>query len=93
MELMKKIFIAVMENLNEKNRNHRIKRDRNKMRNPGVYKVSNLEKLNDDQREKNGKWIPARPLSLYGFQPFTNFKIAFYVLIGKYDALDWEEEK
>ena len=62
------------------------------MRNPGVYKVSNIQTINECQREgKDGKWIPARPLSCDGFHPFKNIKISFYVLIGKYDVLDWEE--
>jgi hypothetical protein len=33
------------------------------------------------------RWIPARPMQYWSFKRIV---VAFYVLIGKYDALDWE---
>jgi len=61
------------------------------MKNPEVYKVYDLKNCWDNCTEKNGKWIPARPLGWQGIRWLTNIKIAFCVLIGKYDALDWED--
>jgi len=60
------------------------------MRNPTIYKASSLRKWDCDT-EKNGRWIPARPLGWQGIRWFYNIKLAFYVLIGKYDVLDWED--
>ena len=60
------------------------------MRNPEIYKASDLQKWNC-ATEKNGRYIPARPLGWQGLRLDKTFQIAFYVLIGKYDALDWED--
>lgn len=38
-----------------------------------------------------GAWKPARPLSLYSLSTLVKrIKAAWFVLIGKYDALNWE---
>ena len=61
------------------------------MRNPSVYKTSSLLKWDAAVQNKDGRWVPARPLGWQGPRWSTSIKIAFYVLIGKYDALDWED--
>jgi len=42
------------------------------------------------ENKKDGNWYPCRPITL--FNPIKNIKLAFLVLIGKYDALKWEGE-
>lgn len=41
----------------------------------------------------NKLWVPARPLNYGGLRKKLNqIKIAWGVLTGKYDALDWEDQ-
>jgi hypothetical protein len=55
-----------------------------------VYTASSIKKWDVDV-EVNDKWIPARPLNSF-YNPFFGRIIAAWrVLIGKYDALDWQE--
>ena len=42
----------------------------------------------DCDTEKDGQWIPARPVKL-GL--VDRVKSAWFVLIGKCDALDWQD--
>ncbi len=60
------------------------------MRNPTIYTASSLRNWDCDTN-KNGRWIPARPLGWQGIRWLHNLKLAFLVLIGKYDVLDWED--
>jgi len=47
----------------------------------------------DSQIEvKKGIWIPARPIT-GGFSFWWRFKLAYDVFIGKYDALNWQDDK
>lgn len=46
----------------------------------------------DVDTERNGKCVPARPLNHKYESWKSRIKNAFLVLIGKYDALDWEME-
>jgi hypothetical protein len=44
-------------------------------------------------KQSDNRWIPARPLPYYGWWGVkTRIKCAWFVLIGKYDALDWEDQ-
>lgn len=38
----------------------------------------------------NGKWVNSRPIAYTNI--FTRFKLAFYVFMGKYDALEWYQQ-
>lgn len=39
----------------------------------------------------NGKWVPARPM---GYDSILHrIRLAFYVFIGRYDALVWPEDQ
>lgn len=60
------------------------------MRNPDVYKASELKNWNNYTESKKG-YIPSRPIQFFGLRWFKNLKISYNVLIGKYDALDWED--
>ena len=46
----------------------------------------------DVDAEFNGKYIPARSMNHTCESWKSRIKNAFLVLIGKYDALDWEME-
>jgi len=59
------------------------------MRNPIIFKADEIKKW-DVERRKDEKWVACRPLPFYGLRLFHNLKIAFFVLIGKYDVLEWE---
>jgi len=63
------------------------------MRNPDVWTALQIQKWDASTSTKNRGYIPTRPLPWYGPKLFHNIKIAYYVFIGKYDALDWEEDK
>lgn len=60
------------------------------MRNPTIYKARDIDKWGEYALHEK-KWIPARPLPFYGWRFMHSIKIAFFVLIGKYDALNWED--
>jgi hypothetical protein len=62
------------------------------MRNPDIYKVSKFDIKNWPYTEtEDNRWIPARPCPFYGSRFFRNIKISWFVFIGKYDVLDWED--
>jgi hypothetical protein len=63
------------------------------MRNPNLYTVRQIKKWDIDRNTETGSYIPARVLPYFGFRLFRNIKLAFYVFIGRYDALDWEDNK
>lgn len=62
------------------------------MRDPETYCARIIKDWNVDRECKNGIWIPARPLGHNIYPLMSRFKTAWRVLIGKYDALNWEEE-
>jgi len=53
-----------------------------------IYKANDLRSWNVDH-EIGGRWLPARPLR---FWELRRIKAAWRVLIGRYDALDWEDQ-
>jgi len=65
------------------------------MRHPDVYSPTEIKQWATDEEYKPGKWAPSRPLP-YSFsfsQSWRSIKIAFKVLIGKYDALNWDGDR
>jgi hypothetical protein len=55
-----------------------------------MYKLESLIKdANNDQAEINGKWVPARPIRIYGF--WHDLKDAWAVFTRKADAVEWPE--
>lgn len=55
------------------------------------YTATQIRKWDCDTGLPDGRYIPARPLDwggIYGLR--QRIKHAWGVLIGKYDALDWE---
>lgn len=45
---------------------------------------------NNNQAAINGEWVPCRPIPFWpGISLFRRLKYAWYVFIGKYDALKW----
>lgn len=55
-----------------------------------IYTPTQLKKWDSDANI-NGQWIPARPMRCDSF--WFRLKISYLVFIGKYDALDWRNEK
>jgi hypothetical protein len=51
------------------------------------YKANEIKNWDCNANVK-GKWILARPVQIYSFT--RRLKLAWYVFIGKYDALDWD---
>lgn len=64
------------------------------MRNPSIWTAQEIKEWDASvsMPNKNGNYIPARPLPFYGLRFFKNIKIAFAVFTGKYDALNWEDQ-
>ena len=60
---------------------------RNLMKTPNHITSLALHNLIDSQTEINGKWVPARPRAVKSIG--RRFKLAWWVLIGKADALTW----
>lgn len=54
------------------------------------YKASTIKKWGSDALI-NGRWIPARPINHKYESCIRRVKHAWGVLIGRYDALDWED--
>ena len=54
------------------------------------YTAQHIKKW-DVSFEKNGQWIPCRPINFTMDSILDRFKCAFGVLTGRYDALDWEQ--
>jgi len=61
------------------------------MRNPSVYTASELAAWRTAKQCAPGKWRPSRPLPFYGLRLIRSFRLAWRVLVGRYDALDWED--
>lgn len=53
-----------------------------------IVKAQEVKRSDCDVNIK-GQWIPARPYSIDTL--FGRIKQAWGVLLGKYDALDWED--
>lgn len=62
------------------------------MRNPTIWTASELKEFSVSTMHKSGRWVPSRPIPFYGVQVLKNIKLAYCVFIGKYDALDWEDD-
>ena len=59
-----------------------------------IYKAHEIKNWVVSASTVDGYWIPARPMSVASVQALIcRCKAAWYVLIGRYDALDWQEEK
>lgn len=59
-----------------------------------LYKAKDIANWNVSASTKDGGYIPCRPESLWGLRTcLRRLKIAIGVLVGKYDALDWEEHR
>ncbi len=59
---------------------------------PSQYKLRDLRSCfggNWPQAQANKRWVPARPLGLYGIQ--NRIKLALQVFTGKADILIWPE--
>jgi hypothetical protein len=55
-----------------------------------MYKLENLISESDNtQAEINGKWVPARPIRIFGI--WHDLKDAWAVLTRKADAFKWPE--
>lgn len=61
------------------------------MRQPDVYTAAALKNWCDKEAIPGGPWIPARPMPHNAFSWKWRFKLAFMVLIGKYDAVNWQD--
>ncbi len=62
------------------------------MRNPDLYAVKQLKDWSTDTEIHAGVWVPARPMGYPGIRLWYTFKLAFGVLIGKYDAVEWYKQ-
>lgn len=60
---------------------------------PVVHTANQIRKWDCDVQTRDGQWIPARPLGHSMFGPLWRWKLAWRVLTGRYDALDWEEHR
>lgn len=63
------------------------------MRQPQRYTAYNLQGWDTEREGSDGRWRPARPYALMYGMFKERIKLTWFVLIGKYDALDWEEDK
>jgi hypothetical protein len=60
------------------------------MRCPSVYSASDLVNWTISEEYKPGKWRPARCCGYWSiFHIRQQFRIAWRVLIGRYDAVNW----
>jgi len=60
------------------------------MRQPDIYTASAIKNWDVEGQLWNGAYVPARPVGYNGFSWRWRFKLAWFVLIGKYDVLRWE---
>ena len=65
------------------------------MRHTEVYSAVEIRQWTIDEEYSPGKWAPARPLPYHLQLPllWRSIKIAFKVLTGRYDALNWEGDR
>jgi hypothetical protein len=62
------------------------------MRIPLVYQASEIVNWHVAEEYEPGKWRPARCCGFWNLQHIRQqFKVAWRVFIGKYDALNWGE--
>lgn len=61
------------------------------MKTPMIYTAKEVRDWSVDTEMHDGRWIPSRPLSLSMYGPLWRWKLAWRVLTGRYDALDWED--
>lgn len=62
------------------------------MRKPSIRYADDIKHWDCDT-EINGRWVLARPYSTSGFYLLWRLKLAWYVFIGKYDALAWKGDQ
>ena len=56
-----------------------------------VYTATQIKAHEVASAKADGYYKPARPISFFGISTVVKrVKAAFLVLIGRYDALDWE---
>lgn len=60
------------------------------MRNPHLWSAMGIRNCPDVFHK--GKWIPSRGSSYSGWHFLYNLKLAWFVFIGKYDVVDWEND-
>ncbi len=59
-----------------------------------IYSLRELVESQNNQANINGKWVPARPSRLSGFEGFKErLKAALLVLRDKADAVIWPEDQ
>ena len=58
---------------------------------PTLYTATTINLYSNLIKTPNGNYILARPLSYSTVNLLSRLKLAYYVFIGRYDALDWEE--
>lgn len=57
---------------------------------PDVFSAYELKTWPNDEEYAPGKWRPSRCCPFSSFQLIRRFRIAWRVLIGRYDAVNWE---
>lgn len=62
------------------------------MRQPAVYTAKVIKQWDCNIESEDG-WIPARPVGHNLFPFMFRFYLAWLVLVGKFDAIDWEDKK
>jgi hypothetical protein len=60
------------------------------IRQPDIYTVQEIQSWSVDKEMETGRWVPARPMGHNVWSWTLRWKLAWKVLIGKYDALTWE---
>lgn len=61
------------------------------MRQPCIYTARELKEWSINTEYEYLGWFPARPVGHNVWSWATRWKVAFAVLIGKFDAVDWQE--
>ena len=59
------------------------------MRQPVIYTPRQLQKWDTEEERNSGGYLPSRPLGHNLFSMLHRWKVAWRVLIGKYDAVNW----
>ena len=57
---------------------------------PTLHKARTVNSSTHRFLHPDGRWLPARPINVN--TALTRFKLAWGVFIGRYDALDWEDD-
>lgn len=59
-----------------------------------IFKARDIKDWDVQSSADGNKWIPARPMFMNNLHSgIRRSKAAWMVLIGKFDALDWEDSK